>query len=199
MSSSVKNTSTIQRRPELWEHILIQPWQKQGTLPCTARFFACIFPPWGLFSSHLIRSVRTQPSFQRTWSKIVARRVQRRHVLVVMARTRNWLSFHRAFTANRRGFLNRVHNRWFENLKWNNKKQRSANSASRASSVLSSWVWRRKRGSDWIASILWSRRNPTFWTSQSCSLSSNWFSSASIRLLINRWSELNSLYQTHDY
>ena len=37
------------------------------------------------------------------------------------------------------------------------------------------------------------RRSPNFWTSQSCFLSSNWFfffSSASIRLLINWWSQL---------
>ena len=33
----------------------------------------------------------------------------------------------------------------------------------------------RKGGSAWIASTLWSRRIPNFWTSQSCFLSSNWF------------------------
>ena len=33
----------------------------------------------------------------------------------------------------------------------------------------------RKGGSAWIASTLWSRRSPNFWTSQSCFLSSNWF------------------------
>ena len=30
-------------------------------------------------------------------------------------------------------------------------------------------------GSSWITSNLWSSRSPIFWTSQSCSLSSNWF------------------------
>lgn len=34
---------------------------------------------------------------------------------------------------------------------------------------------RRKGGSAWITSALWSRRRPNFWTSQSCSVSSNWF------------------------
>ena len=38
-----------------------------------------------------------------------------------------------------------------------------------------SLLGRRKGGSAWIASTLWSRRSPKFWTSQSCFLSSNRF------------------------
>ena len=38
-----------------------------------------------------------------------------------------------------------------------------------------SWVGRRKGGPAWITLNLWGRRSPNFWTSQSCSLSSNWF------------------------
>ena len=44
------------------------------------------------------------------------------------------------------------------------------------SHLLSSpWSRRRKGGSAWITSSLWSHRNPYFRISQSCSLSSNWF------------------------
>ena len=45
----------------------------------------------------------------------------------------------------------------------------------RASLLLSSKQKKRRGGSAWITSILWSRRSPNFWTSQSCFLSSNWF------------------------
>ena len=38
-----------------------------------------------------------------------------------------------------------------------------------------SWARTTKGGSAWIMSNLWGRRNPNFRTSQSCSLSSNWF------------------------
>ena len=53
---------------------------------------------------------------------------------------------------------------------------------------LSSLKKRRKGDSAWIASNLWSRRSPNFWTRQSCFFSSNWFSNSSefveiIRLL----------------
>ena len=41
--------------------------------------------------------------------------------------------------------------------------------------VYNSWVGRRKGGSAWITLNLWCRRSLNFWTSQSCSLSSNWF------------------------
>ena len=34
---------------------------------------------------------------------------------------------------------------------------------------------RRKGGSSWIASSLWSRRSPNFWTSESCFVLSKWF------------------------
>ena len=40
---------------------------------------------------------------------------------------------------------------------------------------LSSLKKRRKGDSAWIASNLWSRRNPNFWTRQSCFFSSDWF------------------------
>ena len=38
------------------------------------------------------------------------------------------------------------------------------------------FCWRRLGGSAWIASSLWNCRRPNFRTSQSCFLSSNWFS-----------------------
>ena len=41
--------------------------------------------------------------------------------------------------------------------------------------VYNSWVGRRKEGPAWITLNLWGRRSPNFWTSQSCSLSSNCF------------------------
>ena len=41
--------------------------------------------------------------------------------------------------------------------------------------VYNSWVGRRKGGSAWITLNLWCRHSPNFWTSQSCSLSSNCF------------------------
>ena len=41
--------------------------------------------------------------------------------------------------------------------------------------ILSFSLLRRKGSSVWIASTLWSRRSPNFWTSQSCFLSSNQF------------------------
>ena len=48
--------------------------------------------------------------------------------------------------------------------------------ANREQSLLlsSPWSRRRKRGSDWIASSLWSHRSPN-WTGQSYLFSSNWF------------------------
>ena len=45
----------------------------------------------------------------------------------------------------------------------------------RASLLLSSKKEKRRGGSARITSILWSRRSPNFWTSQSCFLSSIWF------------------------
>ena len=41
--------------------------------------------------------------------------------------------------------------------------------------LLSSWVWRRKRGSAWITSNLWGRRSPNVWACKSCFLSPNCF------------------------
>ena len=38
----------------------------------------------------------------------------------------------------------------------------------------SSWSNRRKGGSAWMASNLWTRRSPSFWTCESCLNSSNW-------------------------
>ena len=48
-------------------------------------------------------------------------------------------------------------------------------SSLRASLLLSSKQKKRRVGSAWITSILWSRRSRNFWTSQSCFLPSNWF------------------------
>jgi len=65
--------------------------------------------------------------------------------------------------------------------------------------LLSYWVRRRKNkqeGSAWIAWSPCSLRSPSFWTGQSCFLSSNWsVPSVSIGLLINRQSSLSPLYQ----
>ena len=64
----------------------------------------------------------------------------------------------------------------------------------------SSWLRRIKGGSAWIMSSLWRRLSQEFWTTQSCFPPSNqFFSSASIHLLINRWSLLSLLYQEHGY
>lgn len=47
-----------------------------------------------------------------------------------------------------------------------------------------SFLRRRKGGSVWMASALWRGRSPNVWSSQSCFVSSNWFSRASSRLVV---------------
>ena len=58
--------------------------------------------------------------------------------------------------------------------------------------LLPFWVRRRKGGSTWITSNLWSHRNSNFWTNQS--FVKQGYSSASTRYLRNRWSQPSQLY-----
>ena len=60
--------------------------------------------------------------------------------------------------------------------------------ASRTSFCLLKWGRRRKGGSAWIASNLWSRQSPNLWTSQSGPLPSYKFSECKHPFVENRWS-----------
>ena len=63
---------------------------------------------------------------------------------------------------------------WSKKLAWQHGRQGSP-CKEQSLLLFPSWARTRKGGSAWIMSNLWGRCSPNFRTSQSCSLSSNWF------------------------